>query len=317
MKLRSPGRLIDLGGFRLHITEAGHGEPIVVCDAALAGSAVSWTLVAPAIASFARICCYDRAGLGWSDAGPMPRTAGRAADELRLLLEHAGERGPFLLVGHSYGGLVMQIFASRYRADTAGLVLVDPAHPEDWIKPAPKEQVLIDRGVWLCRKGSLAARVGIARLVAWLASAGALTPAWAIVELITGGRLSTRDEGILTPIWKLPVEARRPLMHFWTHRKFFDALGSHIGTIDMSAAETLEARRDGYGDLPLVTISSTDPGEYRLRQQDALARLSTRGRHIVAPQSSHWIPLDAPQVIVAVVEDLHTNLLARAHSRPA
>jgi pimeloyl-ACP methyl ester carboxylesterase len=306
--LSPAGRLVDVGGFRLHITSAGSGGPTVVCDAALAGSTVSWTLTAPGVARFARICCYDRAGLGWSDPGPMPRTAGRSADELRVLLDRAGEQPPYLLVGHSFGGLVMRIFAARYRADTAALVLVDPAHPEDWVKPAPKEQMLIDRGVRLCRQGAVAARFGLTRFVSLLVAAGALGPAWAIVKLVTGGRLSARDEGILTPMWKLPPGARRPLRYVWTQRKFFESLGSHIGSIGVSARETLDASAGSYGDLPLVTISSTDPGEYRLRQQDALARLSTRGRHIVASRSSHWIPLDEPQLIVSVIEELHARL---------
>jgi pimeloyl-ACP methyl ester carboxylesterase len=317
VKLVPPGRLIDVGGHRMHITSAGAGGPPVICDAALAGTSVSWTLTTPGIARFARVCCYDRAGLGWSDAGPMPRTAGRCADELRELLERAGVPGPYLLVGHSYGGLIVQIFAARFRADTAGLVLVDPAHPEEWIHPAPKEQALIDRGVRLCRQGSVAARAGIARVVGWLVTAGALAPAWTVVKFATGGRLTERDEGILTPIWKLPAEARRPLIHFWTRRKFFDALGSHIESISTSAAETLAARANGFGDLPLVTISSTDPGEYRLRQQEALARLSTRGQHLIAPQSSHWIPLDEPQLVVSIVETMHASLTSRAHTRPA
>ena len=84
----------------------------------------------------------------------MPRTAGRVADELRALLERGGVAPPFVLVGHSFGGLVMRIFAARHRADVAGLVLVDPAHPEDWVTPAPKEQIKIDRGVRLCRYGA-------------------------------------------------------------------------------------------------------------------------------------------------------------------
>jgi pimeloyl-ACP methyl ester carboxylesterase len=257
--------------------------------------------VQPEIAERTRVCSYDRAGFGWSDAGPMPRTAGRIAGELRTLLDRGGVAPPFLLVGHSFGGLVMRIFAHRYRTEVAGLVLVDPAHPEDWVQPAPKEQVRIDRGVWLCRQGAMAARLGVARMVAALVGAGALTPARGLVRLFSRGGLSREDEGILAPVQKLPPEARRPLRHFWTQPKFFEALGSQIASVCTSAAETLDAGADGYGDLPLVTISSTDPGDYRLRQQDALATLSTRGRHIIASNSGHWIPLDQPEVVIDAI----------------
>jgi pimeloyl-ACP methyl ester carboxylesterase len=296
--------MIDVGGFRLHLNCAGQGRPTVVLDAALGGSSVSWALVQPEIASLTRVCSYDRAGFGWSDGAPGPRTVGRIVDELRTLLDRAGETPPFVLVGHSFGGLVMRVFATRYRADTLGVVLVDPAHPEDWVTPAPKEQVKIDRGVRLCRQGAVAARLGIARGVAELVGLGALAPARAIAWAFAGGGLSREDEGILAPIWLLPREARRPLKHFWTQPKFFDALGSQIESICTSAAETLDAGRNGYGDLPLITISATDPGDYRLRQQEALARLSTRGRHIIASRSGHWIPLEQPEVVVSAIREV-------------
>jgi pimeloyl-ACP methyl ester carboxylesterase len=305
MSLKPPGRVIDVGGFRLHLHATGApSSPVVVLDAALAGTTISWCRVQPEVARFARVLGYDRAGLGWSEAGSMPRTAARLADELHTLLDRAGEVPPYLLVGHSFGGLVLRVFAARWRTETTGLILVDPAHPEDWVRPAPKEQALIDRGVRLCRHGSRLARVGVARLVAGLAGLGALGPAWALVSAVTRGDLTARDESILAPMWKLPAEARRPLRRFWTQPKFFDALGSQIGAMPISAGEVLAAAASGYGDLPLVTISSTDPGEYRLRQQEALAHLSTRGRHLVASASGHWIPLDQPELVVHVIREM-------------
>jgi pimeloyl-ACP methyl ester carboxylesterase len=304
MRIAAPGRLIDVGGFRLHLNCSGNGSPAVIFDAALGASSISWSLVQPEVASLTRACSYDRAGFGWSDAGPLPRTAGRITDELRVLLTRAEISPPFILVGHSFGGLVVRVFAARYRSDVSGMVLVDPAHPEDWVNPAPKEQVKIDRGVRLCRQGAVAARLGFARVVALLAGIGALTPARALVKLASRGGLSREDEGILAPVQRLPPEARRPLRYFWTQPKFFEALGNQIESICITARETLEAAQGGYGDLPLITISSTDPGDYRLRQQDALARLSTRGRHIVASNSGHWIPLDQPEVVIKAVKEI-------------
>jgi pimeloyl-ACP methyl ester carboxylesterase len=309
----APGRLIDIGGLRLHINCSGSGSPAVVMDSALGGSSVSWLLVQPDIAQLTRVCSYDRAGFGWSDPGPMPRTAGRVADELRVLLDRAGIPPPFVVVGHSFGGLVMEIFAARHRADVAGIVLVDPAHAEDWVNPAAKEQVKIDRGLKLCRHGAAAARLGVARIVAALATIGAFDVARLIARISSRGHLSREDEGILAPIWRLPQDARKPLRRFWTEEKFYDALGSQIETISISAAETLEASAKGYGDIPLVTISSTDPGDYRLRQQDALARLSTRGRHIVATNSGHWIPLDEPATVIQAIKDV-LALIAEART---
>ncbi|MEO7190945.1 MAG: alpha/beta hydrolase [Vicinamibacterales bacterium] len=297
-----------MGGVRLHLHATGKAGPTVVFDAALGASSVSWTFVQREVIAFARACTYDRAGFGWSEGGAFPRTAGRIADELRLLLEKAGERPPFVLVGHSYGGLVMRIFAHRYRHDTAALVLVDPAQPEDWVTPAPKEQVLIDKGVQLCRQGAFLAKYGVARVIAALVGLGVMRPARLLTRMVTRGRFARADENVLAPMWKLPPEVRRPLRRFWSQKKFFDALGSQIEMMPVSAAETLEAGSDGYGDLPLVTISASNPGDYRLRQQEALARLSTRGRHVLAHNSGHWIPLDDPATVVAVIAELCIEL---------
>ena len=295
-----PGRLIDVGGFRLHLHCMGAAAPVVVFDAALGASSISWTLVQQQVATFARACTYDRAGFGWSEAGPLPRTAGTIAAELHTLLTRAGEAPPFVLVGHSFGGLVMRIFATRHPGLTAGIVLVDPAHPEDWIDPSPEARTSIERGRRLCKQGERAARLGIARIVAALVDAGALAPARALVRMVSRGGLGRPDESILAPMWKLPAEARRPLRSFWTQPKFFEALGSQIETIGTSAAEVL---RDSvsFGDLPVTTISSTNPPADKRRHQDALAARSTHGRHIIASNSGHWIPLDEPATVVQAI----------------
>jgi pimeloyl-ACP methyl ester carboxylesterase len=301
-----PGTLVDIGGFRLHLHCTGNGSPTIVLDAALGASSLSWSLVQPELARLSRVCSYDRGGFGWSDPGPMPRTADRIAEELHTLLERARVPPPYVLVGHSFGGLVALIFARRFRSVISGLVLVDPAHAEDWVTPAPKEQVQIDRGVRLCRYGAFTARIGLARVVSTLVGFGQIRTARLLVNVASRRGLSRQDEAILAPVRKLPPELRPTLAQFWSKPHFFEALGSQIESVCVSAGKVLEATAGGYGDLPLVTISSTDPGAYRLRQQDAMATLSTRGRHIMASQSGHWIPLDQPQVVIDAVKEVVT-----------
>ncbi len=296
--------LIDVGGHRLHLSCSGAGSPTVIFDAALGASSLSWTLVQPDVARVTRACAYDRAGFGWSDAGPLPRTAGVIADELHTLLERAEIPPPHVLVGHSFGGLVMRIFAARHPERTAGLVLVDPAHPEEWLEPGDAERRQIERGARLCRYGATAARLGIARGVAALAGAGALVPARALVALVSRGGLSRADEEILAPIWKLPPEARQPLRRFWTQPKFFQALGSQIESICESAAEARDAPLTPFADLPLTVISAATSGERRMRLHEALAARSSRGRHLVARNSGHWVPLDEPAVVVRAILDV-------------
>ena len=121
----APGRLVDIGTHRLHIRCSGTGEPAVVFDAALGGSSLSWTIVQPAVAEFTTACSYDRAGFGWSEGGPQPRTVSRIADELYELLTRAGVRPPYVFVGHSFGALTTRVFAARHPALIAGLVLIE------------------------------------------------------------------------------------------------------------------------------------------------------------------------------------------------
>src|SRR5215813_13487568 len=168
MRTAPPGRLVSVGHHRLHIRCEGDGGPSVIFDAALGGSSLSWTLVQPAVARLTQACSYDRAGFGWSDAGPLPRTAGRIADELNELLHAAAVAPPYVLVGHSYGGLVMRLYASRHPNDVAGLVLIEPAIPEEWTNPTDQQRALIARGVRLCGYGATAARRGLAQLVSAL-----------------------------------------------------------------------------------------------------------------------------------------------------
>jgi pimeloyl-ACP methyl ester carboxylesterase len=298
------GRFVDIGTHRLYITCAGEGTPAVVFDAALGASSLSWSLVQPGVAQITHTCAYDRAGFGWSDAGPLPRTAGRIADELQALLTRSGVPAPYVLVGHSYGGLVMRLFTARHRADVAGLVLIEPAIPEEWAAPSPHATALIARGTRLCRYGTLAARSGVARVVAGLVRLGALGPARALVALVSRGGLRRDDEAILAPIWKLPPEARTVLRQAWTQPKFFEALGSQIGTICDSATEVLRDAPPIFGDLPLAVITGSHAVAPRVKADALLAGLSTRGRHVRARDSGHWVPLDNPQAVIDTIAEM-------------
>jgi pimeloyl-ACP methyl ester carboxylesterase len=120
-----PGRLVDIGGRRLHLHCVGGGSPTIVFESGHAGTSIDWTLVQQQLAGEARVCAYERAGLGWSDPGPLPRNPERIVADLHALLTAAGEPAPYLLVGHSLGGRYVRLFAETYPQDVAGIVLVD------------------------------------------------------------------------------------------------------------------------------------------------------------------------------------------------
>lgn len=133
--LPPPGRLVDVGGWRLHLNcvgEARTSGPIVILEAGAGDFSVDWSLVQPSVARFARVCSYDRAGSGWSDLGPQPRTMHQIVYELHTLLEKAGERSPYVLVGHSYGGGLVRLYQFTYPADVAGVLLVEAGADNPW-----------------------------------------------------------------------------------------------------------------------------------------------------------------------------------------
>jgi pimeloyl-ACP methyl ester carboxylesterase len=127
-----PGQMIDAGGHRLHLLVQGEGTPTVILDAGMVSFSSNWAWVQPEVAKATRVVAYDRAGLGWSDPGPQPRDAQHSARELHTALGNARINGPYVLVGHSYGGLVMRAFADLYPDEAAGMVLVDASHPDQW-----------------------------------------------------------------------------------------------------------------------------------------------------------------------------------------
>lgn len=127
-----PGRLIDISGHLLHLNCVGEGTPVVVLDVGLGGTALEWTDVQQRLGRLTRVCTYDRPGYGWSEPGPLPRTSEAIARELHAALVRSELPGPFVLVGHSFGGFNMRLFASLYPDATAGLVLVDASHEDQF-----------------------------------------------------------------------------------------------------------------------------------------------------------------------------------------
>ncbi len=299
-----PGRLVDVGGHRLHLLEMGAGSPTVIFEAALGATSRSWALVQPEIAKQARTLAYERAGFGWSDRGPEPRTASRILEELRTLLRNAPVAPPYVLVGHSFGGLVVQLFAAKYPGEVAGLVLVDAPFPRDWIDLSPLNRRKLKGGAFLCRRAVWICRLGIGRLIARLAAKGKRESARGTVTLITYGMLRGHEDRLLAPLWRLPEGMRGPLKMFWTQPKFYRALASQMENLPVSCQEVESA--GGLGDIPLVVLTAGNPPPERIAQQEAIARLSTRGGHRISSNPSHWIQLEEPELVLAAIRDVLT-----------
>ncbi len=283
-----PGSLVDVGGHRLHIHCMGEGKPTVVFDSGLPGSLLSWCYVQPEVAKFARACSYDRAGLGWSEPRPTPRSSEQIVEELHALLAKAGIRPPYVLVGHSFGGMTVRLFASKYPEEVVGMVLVDPLHPEEWESIARNEKEQIEAGMRLARRVAWFARFGLMRLYFYLIGAGVVKPrvrsAW------------------ITSIEKMPHELLPALRASWCRPQPYETIIRQVECLSQSAAQVAAA--GGHGEIPLIVLSASNPSQDRQRVQKIAAGLSANGRHMVASDSGHWINIDQPALVIEAIREV-------------
>jgi pimeloyl-ACP methyl ester carboxylesterase len=310
-----PGRLVDVGGNRLHIFEAGEGGPAVVLEAGIAASSLSWSRVLPEVAKFARVCSYDRAGLGWSEASPRARSAAQCAEELRALLDAAGIAGPYVLVGHSFGGCVVRIFASRHPQEVAGVVLVDALHPNEWLRPNHEQRRMIKGGALFSYFGAFLARVGVVRFCLKLLRGGATWfPRLFVRSLGTG--VSSTTSRIVGEVRKLPPEVLPQVAALWCQPKCFRSMAAHLLALPATSAQV--AASSFPRDAPLIVLSANNLSPQRLRDHQEVAALSARGKHLVAVNSGHWIHLDQPELVVhAIREIVEATRGAPAQPRPS
>lgn len=282
------GQLIDIGGYQLHLYCQGSGGPTVILEAGGGQPGLDWALVQPELARQARVCTYDRAGLGWSDESPRPRTAAAMAEELHALLERAEVGGPYILVGHSLGGLIARQFALAHPQEVAGMVLVDSAS-EGQASRIPEPVRAIAGNTFVPRLAGAAADAGLL----------ALFPA------------------IFSPPAQLPVELTG------AYRALTISSGRAIATAlaEMAAMDADPTPRPAtLGDIPLVVLRHGRPvlplqgaitpevsQQYEAiwaQMQEELAALSPQGRVVVAEGSGHGVQLDRPDLVIAAVQEV-------------
>jgi pimeloyl-ACP methyl ester carboxylesterase len=301
-----PGRLVDVGSHRLHIVDRGSGPgPSVVLEAGLMSTVLSWSGLQAELARSFRVVSYDRAGLGWSDLGPMPRTAEGIVNELHTLLERAQIPRPYLLVGHSFGGLTMPLFAARFPGEVAGVVLIDPVVPAEWNPPSPHDLNLTRSGAQVCRRAALLARLGVIRFVAALLTTRAKKAAGYLVRLISRG--TPAESGTVSSPWfsALPVNERGMAAVFWVQPKFALTIASQLENLPKSAA--LVGQLAVFSDKPVVILSARTAPEHRQKEHAAMAARLPQGEYILATKSNHWIMQEQPDLVLGAIEKVSAN----------
>ncbi|HTS37096.1 MAG TPA: alpha/beta hydrolase [Candidatus Solibacter sp.] len=281
------GRRFDVGGYKMHIDCIGEGSPAVILDSGLGDTYISWRKVQPQIAKSTRVCSYDRAGLGYSDSSPRPRTSRSIAEELHALLQAASVPPPYVLVGHSMAGYDVRIYSSLYPKEVAGMVLVDASHPDQENRFPPELKNM--EASWMREAEFLAYTMpfGVPRAMGLCdddvpqrtAECNFHTAQGAVAELKTFSE-SAQEAGQTGLLGDIPLEV---LSH----------------DPDKPSAE-----------LPPDVAKPTN--EAWEKMQEELAHLSTRGVQRVVKGSSHYIQIDDPQVVIDAVR----TMVAEVHQPP-
>lgn len=296
VKYPAPGNLFDLGSHRLHLFTLGEGSPTVLFESGLMSTMLSWKVAQHEIAKSARAVCYDRAGLGWSDPGPAPRDAGRVVTELHELLKRAGISPPYVLVGHSFGGLTTRLFAARYPDEVVGLVLIDPVAPHEWHPASEHNQKRIRTGSRILRRASSLCQWGVLRFVSWMLRSGVKPLAEPLVRLMSRGAPKGDGTSKSPLFWNLPPSERDMAPVFWVQAKFTATIASQLENLPMSAAQVFESNQT-LEDKPLIVISAADTSSSRREEHVAIAALSSAGKQVTAERSGHWVMFDQPELV--------------------
>jgi pimeloyl-ACP methyl ester carboxylesterase len=278
----APGALVDVGGHQMHIACSGVGSPTVVLDAALGNMSAHWALVQQEVATTTRVCAYDRPGLGWSEPGPGPRDADHITSELHTLLGQAGIPGPYVMVGHSFGGLYTQLYAARYPEQVPGIVLVESSHPQQFTRlPDGPQNYQMARLLYT-----------VAPVLAWLG----------VVRLFD---LSAPPTGF-------PVGQRAQIDAWAGSTRHVATTAEEFRAAPDTLAQAGAVR--GLGNLPVAVVSAGEQSPGWLALQNELAALSTNSTHHVVGGASHTSVVDDPgharvtsAAIVEVVDAARNN----------
>jgi pimeloyl-ACP methyl ester carboxylesterase len=282
------GRLVDIGGRKLHLNCAGSGSPAVIIENGSSAFSIDWALVQPEVAKFTQVCTYDRAGHAWSEAGPARGSVGQTIDDLHLLLRKAGIRPPYVLVGASLGGIYTRAYQRRYPEEVVGLVLDDPTSDEGLgYRVKGKDKLIYEMSAQDMRE--------------------------AFKPLLRDGWHPELPTKVEEPHDRLPKDLQAALL--WAARKFAAESDIYQGLItaeswrqEFIALRSERLRQEHpLGNLPLIVLGREQRDmETRQRHLAELKGLSSAGKLIIAKESGHEIHLYQPELVVKAIREVVT-----------
>ncbi|MNU38865.1 Soluble epoxide hydrolase [compost metagenome] len=285
-----PGKLVDVGGYKLHINKIGSGSPTILLEAASGETSLSWKDIPRELAESATVVSYDRGGFAWSEKATTPRTGPNIVRELHTALKNEGIHGPYILVGHSLGGMYSRLFAQTYRDEVAGLVLIDAKPEDDDRKTAP-----------------ILAQEHFQKP----------TPSAFVSKLLKqSGVMRIFQDALLEGL--VEKKARPEFINVIAQPKYFDAVEEEGQSVPLLAdlvrghnLGALPVRVVARGLVPKETAQAglSEEAGKRIEEiwqegQREMLKLSTDSRLIVAKKSGHYIIHDEPDLVVKVIKDL-------------
>jgi pimeloyl-ACP methyl ester carboxylesterase len=288
-KLAPPGQMVDVGGFRLHALVCGQGTPAVLLEPALGGFALQYTHIQSAVSAFTRVMAYDRAGQGWSDVSPNPRTPVNLAGELRALLGRLDLRSPYVLVGHSFGGLLARFYAGFHPEEVAGVILVDSSDVEQY-DTFPNLDKMVSQTAMGVRLLRFLSRLGLGKLLTKLCLGGA-------AKVLTREDLNT-----FLDVASQPKHHETMLAEFSQHRFYFGPHSEVPRTLGDKPLMIVTAGNSvsGKGKFGGMTIDQLN--EKHQGWQKDLVQLSSQGEQLIIPGATHLSILVQPEYVAQVVD---------------
>jgi len=293
------GRWVTIGnGSRLYLFEMGSGEPTILFEAGIGATHLNWRGIQDAISGSARTISYDRCGLGWSSRCRTTRIPGNIATELHQMLHRAGYKPPFILVGHSFGGLVMRRYAVLYPDEVAGVVLIDPMRCDQWPPLDPSKQSQIDLGRRLIRFAVPVASCGLARLMVSLLFCRASRLSDQIVGAAGAHKRHVLTR-IKTEVRKMPRSTWPAVASHWSRPGFYAGIRSHISSIPATVTEM-----DAVKPIREIPVTVLTPATASPLTHDHLSRIGDRVEQVIAHSSDHWIHLDEPELVIDSIRSM-------------
>jgi pimeloyl-ACP methyl ester carboxylesterase len=281
--------MVDIGGFRLHALVCGQGTPTVLLEPALGGFALQYSHIQSAVSAFTRVLAYDRAGQGWSDSSPNPRTPIHLAGELKALLGRLDLQPPYLLVGHSFGGLLVRFYAGFHSDEVAGIVLVDSSDVQQYDSFPSLDKMVSQtaRGVRLLK---FVSRLGLGKLVTKM-SLGS-----------TAKSLSRDDLNTFLAVASQPKHHETMLAEFSQHRFYFGPQSEVPRTLGDTPLIVVTAGKSVSGPGKFGSMTADQLNALHQKWQTELVQLSSQSEQLIVPGATHLSILTQPEHVAQVVD---------------